>query len=126
MQIPSPRRAAAGYWTSTVIGVPIMAVSWIWLSLMSLEEVQETAKAGPDSNTANGTAFWYGGVPLIAVHITGLIVLGLLGMRWRFRPASAWLIALTIVAIESALGLLTALLLNGGHIFTAGDGSYAP
>jgi hypothetical protein len=33
---------------------------------------------------------------------------------------------LTIVAIESALGLLTALLLNGGHIFAAGDGSYTP
>jgi hypothetical protein len=122
----SRRAAAAGYWTSAVIGLPTMAIAWIWLALSSLEEVQEVAKAGPGSNAADGIAFWYGGLPLVAAHVIGTILLGLLGMRWRFRPTSAWLLALTIVVIESALGLLTALLLNGGHIFAGDDGIYVP
>lgn len=126
MPVRSSRFAAVGFWVTALAGLPVMAVSWMWLSLMSLEEVQEAAKAGSGSDAADGTTFSYGGIPLVAAHVAGLVLISIFGSRWRFRPVPASILAFVIVAIESAFGFFVTFAVNGGQIFTPADGGYTP
>lgn len=119
-------RSAVLFWVLAVVGLPIMAGAWLWLSLASLEEATEQPKAVAAGTTMAGTTLLMGGIPLLLTHVLGLIVLGAAAVNGRYRRWTGMIATLVAVAVASAAGIAFVLILNGGQLLTPVSGSYAP
>ncbi|WP_131847100.1 MULTISPECIES: hypothetical protein [unclassified Curtobacterium] len=114
------------FWVLAVLGLPIMAGAWLWLSLASLEEATEQPKAVAAGTTMAGTTLLMGGIPLVLTHVLGLVVLGAVAVSGRYRRWTGMIAALVAVAVASATGITFVLILNGGQLLTSVSGSYGP
>ncbi|MGY2898443.1 hypothetical protein ACVKXF_001066 [Curtobacterium sp. PvP017] len=119
-------RSAVLFWVLAVLGLPIMAGAWLWLSLASLEEATEQPKAVAAGTTMAGTTLLMGGIPLVLTHVLGLVVLGAVAVSGRYRRWTGMIAALVAVAVASATGITFVLILNGGQLLTSVSGSYGP
>lgn len=118
-------RSAVLFWVLAVVGLPIMAGAWLWLSLASLEEATEQPKAVAAGTTMAGTTLLVGGIPLALTHVLGLVVLGAVAVKGRRHRWTGMIATLVAVAVASAAGIAFVLILNGGQLLTSVSGSYA-
>jgi hypothetical protein len=120
------RDKAVARWILAVLGVPIMSAAWIWLTLASTEQAEESAKA-PSGDTSTADLFLMFGVgPLLIVHIAGVITLRVVAPNGPVRQGSGWATAVLLVSLASGIGLVVALVVNGGVLITPADGGYQP
>ncbi|MCQ9385778.1 hypothetical protein [Brevibacterium moorei] len=118
------RRARTVFFCLAIVGIPVTVVSWTWYGLAQFEEQSEQSKALDAGTTMAGTGELMGGVPLIFVHIVGLLALGLFGrLGWSTKDIRRGVAA---VAIVSLIGILAAELFFGGRLFSYGARNVQP
>lgn len=107
-----------GFWIVASFGVIASAVAWVWYGFAQFEAQTEQPKALSAGTTMAGFAEAVGGVPLVLAHLTGLILLLVLGW-WSYGKRG---IALAIVAVivASGVGIVVAQILWGGDLFDLG------
>lgn len=81
------------FWSLTLLGAPIMCGAWIWLTVASTEQVTESAKAPPGDTSTDGLFVMFGVVPLVLVHLLGLVILRSIAPRERDERGASWAIA---------------------------------
>jgi hypothetical protein len=113
-----PRAARAGFWVIAALGPLASVLSWIWYAMAQFEAQSEQCKALAADTTMAGFAELWGGVPLVAAHLVGLVVLVPLGWRAYGRRGIAMAIAAVLVA--SVIGVAVAQFLAEGALFELG------
>ena len=120
LQVPitSSRSARIGFWTVAALGPLGATVAWVWYGFAQFEAQTEQCKALAAGTTEAGFAELFGGIPLILLHLVGLIALVALGWRSYRRRGLAY--AAVAFVIASAVGIGIAQLLWAGDLFQLG------
>ncbi|RWZ53250.1 hypothetical protein ELQ90_01760 [Labedella phragmitis] len=108
----------------SVVGVIVMIVGWNWFGLAHEEEMTEQPKAVSAGSTMAGWGAVVGGVPLVAAHMVGLVLLAIVAVRGRVRRWTGFVYAVLAVALASGVGIAVAQVLWAGELFMMGvDGA---
>lgn len=114
----------AVFWVLAVVGLLVMTGAWLLMPLASLEELTEQGKAVAAGTTMAGTTLLYGVLPLVLVHLIGLLLLCSIGVTGRYDRRSGLLMGMAAVAAASILGLTVTLIITGGQLIATP--SYVP
>lgn len=102
-----------------------MILSWLWLTLAWTEQVTESAKEPAGETSTSGLFVMFGVLPLLGVHLAGIVILRSLASRAQPRVLR-WALAVALVLAASAIGVTVALAVNGGSLLSPASGGYAP
>lgn len=104
----------AGFWIVAGIGVLVLCAAWFQYGLAGLDEMTDMdPPSGPETTTLR----LLGVIPVIFVHALLLLVLISIGARFHTRRGVGVLLAVSAVAIASAVGIVLNQLLTGGCLF---------
>lgn len=120
------RGVANPFWVFAALGVPILAIAWTWYGLAQSEAASEQGKALAAGTTMASFGESFGGIPLVVVHLIGLIILVVLG--WKKHGGHGIAVAFLALIIASFIGIGIAQVLWEGQLFQLGidNGTYVP
>jgi hypothetical protein len=112
------RRARTGFWMMLAASVPMLAVAWCWYGFAQQEAQSEQGKALAAGTSMAGFPELLGGVPLVLIHVIGMVAL--LALGWRGFRARGLVLAVVGGCVASAIGVGIAQALWAGRLFELG------
>jgi len=93
-----------------------MVFAWALVPISSLDEATEQGKALAAGTSAAGTTVIFGLIPLVAAHVIGLVVLGVIAMSGLRTRRMAMFHTVGAVAIASLFGLAIVMAVSHGEL----------
>lgn len=103
-----------GFWVSAGIGALVICAAWLQYGLAGLEEMTDMEEP---SGSPSRILMLFGTVPLTVVHGLVVVVLVSMGARFHTRRAVGVALAISAVAVASAVGVVLGQLLFAGCLF---------
>ncbi len=114
------------FWVLASFGLLALCAAWFWYGLAFSEEMTEQGKSLAAGSSGAGTGLLLGVPPLVFVHLAVLIPLLVIGAKYHSRPDRGVVLALIVVAVAGAVGIVLGQVLWGGCLFAMSAGSVCP